>query len=49
MGLDQGIAKKLLLVACVLGILQGLLTFIGGMITCFDREKDVSIYVMLVG
>ena len=35
------LAKLLLLVACILGVLQGLLTFIGGITACFDRNKDV--------
>lgn len=43
MGLDKGLLKKLLLVACILGVLQGLLTFIGGLVACFDRDKDVRI------
>eukprot|EP00826_Nyctotherus_ovalis_P040486 TRINITY_DN39_c0_g3_i1.p1 TRINITY_DN39_c0_g3~~TRINITY_DN39_c0_g3_i1.p1 ORF type:complete len:128 (-),score=16.13 TRINITY_DN39_c0_g3_i1:47-430(-) len=42
MGLDQGLLKKLLLVACILGVLQGVLTFIGGLVACFDRNKDLD-------
>jgi len=41
MGLESDLAKKLLLIACILGVLQGLLTLVGGIIACFDRNKDV--------
>ena len=41
MGLESGLVKKLLLIACILGVLQGLLTLVGGIIACFDRNKDV--------
>ena len=34
-------AKILLLIACIFGVLQGLLTFIGGFITSFDSDKNV--------
>jgi len=33
--------KKALVIAGMLGILQGLLIFIGGIIVCLDRNKDV--------
>jgi len=42
MGLSNELIPKLLLLACILGVLQGLLTFIGGIIACFDRNKDVT-------
>ena len=41
MGLESGLVKKLLLIACILGVLQGLLTLVGGIIACFDRDKSV--------
>ena len=41
MGLSIELVKKLLLIACILGVLQGLLTLIGGITACFDRNKDV--------
>ena len=41
MGLNTELIRKLLIVACIFGILQGLLTFVGGIIACFDRNKDV--------
>ena len=41
MGLSHDLIKKLLILACVFGVLQGLLTLIGGIIACFDRNKDV--------
>jgi len=33
--------KKALVIGGMLGVLQGLLIFIGGMIACADRNKDV--------
>ena len=33
--------KKLLKIAAVLGVVQGILTFIGGIIACFDKSSDV--------
>jgi len=41
MGLSIELVKKLLLIACILGVLQGLLTLVGNIIACFDRNKDV--------
>lgn len=43
MGLNAGSVRVLLLIACMLGVVQGLLTLIGGIITCFDRNKDVKL------
>ena len=33
--------KKLLKIAAVLGVAQGILTFIGGIIACFDKNNGV--------
>jgi len=41
MGFKSGLTKKLLLAASILGVAQGLITFIGGITTCFDRDKNV--------
>lgn len=51
-GVQQGggLIKKLLIVACVLGMLQGLLTLVGGIITSFDRDATVFLFkTFLVG
>ena len=39
---DPGMGKMLLMVACALGVLQGLLTLIGGCIAVFDKAKGVG-------
>jgi len=41
MASDNEGAKTLLLIACIFGALQGLLTLIGGIITSFDSDKSV--------
>lgn len=40
--------KVLLFVACGCGVLQGLLTFIGGIIACFDHNSDVFIIIITI-
>ena len=41
MKLEGTIVNKLLLAAAILGVLQGALTFIGGLVAAFDMDKDV--------
>ena len=33
--------KKLLMIAALLGVVQGVLTLLGGIIACFDKDGDV--------
>jgi len=46
MKFDKELLKKLLLVAGALGAFQGLLTFIGGLVACHDRNNDVLFYLL---
>jgi len=41
MGLESGLVKKLLLIAFILGVLQGLLILVGNLIASFDRDESV--------
>ena len=41
---NPGLGKMLLIVAGALGVLQGLLTLIGGSIAVFDKAKGVNYY-----
>jgi len=46
MKFDQELLKKLLLVAAGLGIFQGVLTFIGGLVASHDINNDVLFYLL---
>ena len=48
--MDALLLKKMLLIGCILGGIQGLMTLIGGTIAAFDTKRKVNLILyILVG